>query len=97
MAYYYSHGEAKQHHVAPHPGELIGIVRDGTFHVEPIFNRFDNERPDNPELPKLVCKTCGGDQFNVGLLRKEFVAVRCVTCEYEIVIVDGRPGGWKEV
>ena len=36
---------------------------------------------------KLICKQCGGDQFNVGQ-NFRYTAIRCVTCEWEACVHD---------
>lgn len=61
-------------------GDYIEEREDNLFHIGQIY--------DDKVAKTLVCKHCGGNQFNVGS-GNHFTAIKCITCQYEICIHDG--------
>ena len=50
------------------------------FHIGQSYEAFPAK--------KLACKSCGGDEFNVGGA-SYYTAIRCTKCEWEDCIHDG--------
>lgn len=64
----------------PSIGDVLEWKQDGLFH---IGQSYEKKVADT-----VFCKGCGGNKFNVGQ-GSYYTAIRCVVCEYEILIHEG--------
>jgi ribosomal protein L37E len=60
--------------------DFVEEMEDGLFSIGQSY--------DETPAKTLVCKRCGGNQFNVGQ-GGYFTAIKCVTCQYEVCVHDG--------
>lgn len=60
--------------------EVLNFIPDGLFKVGPTY--------EDRASPTAVCKTCGGNVFNVAI-DSYFTAIKCVVCEWEKTVHEG--------
>jgi predicted nucleic-acid-binding Zn-ribbon protein len=55
-------------------------IEDNLFHIGQSYDKHCAKT--------LVCKKCGGKEFNVGT-GNHYTAIRCINCEYEVCVHNG--------
>ena len=60
--------------------QIIQIIDRYVFHIGQSYK--------NKPVMSVVCKKCGGTQFQVGV-DSYFTVIKCVNCEWEMCIHEG--------
>lgn len=66
-------------------GILVEQLQTDLFHV----GDTDYGKKEFQPIKTYVCSHCGGNQFHVGEGRELNTFIKCVNCEWEMVIHDG--------
>ncbi len=57
-------------------------------HCKEVLDSTFITTPNDKPLKTLVCKTCGGKEFNVGK-GSYWTQIKCVKCGYEVCVHEG--------